>query len=375
MESWASLAVLADAMPWESGDRCADVVGRHLDFDALLVGLLNDEQPHNDEVLLSRGWSADQVRSWLDPQASGQKLIARSKRKGSVLIKAGDLIPGDPLRRTAHLLVQVVPADADLQSWWCLCLGRRSGPFSRLEQQMAALLLRYWQIGFDHIAEDHMGRLLIGHDDRLIHADPISQMRLLHHPNMLGALLANLHPVVQQRWPNLVDSQMHDFAVTAPGCEPDACWVRFRRNRATDAAHAEHWYLEARRLSPHDLPPIAVIEDERIAQALAFIHDRFDQAPSLAEVAHAVHVSPFHFHRLFTRAIGLSPKQYLHRKQLQVAKWLLRATREPIGSIAGKTGFASHGHFTSTFHRAIGVSPSQYREGEEPTTPTQNSPH
>ena len=45
-----------------------------------------------------------------------------------------------------------------------------------------------------------------------------------------------------------------------------------------------------------------------------------------------------------------------------MAKWMLRALRIPIGSIAEMTGFSSHGHFTSTFHRLIGVSPTEYRE-------------
>jgi len=139
-------------------------------------------------------------------------------------------------------------------------------------------------------------------------------------------------------------------------------WVCFRRCRAVEGPGHEHWYLEVRSLEPDELTTVGLVADPRIAQALAFIHEQFAQAPSLADISRHVHVSPFHFHRLFTRQVGISPKHYLQRKQLQVAKWLLRQGGVPIATIAVRTGFSSHGHFTSTFHRLVGVSPSEYRE-------------
>jgi len=108
--------------------------------------------------------------------------------------------------------------------------------------------------------------------------------------------------------------------------------------------------------------PLGVVEDERIALAVAYLHDHYHLASSLAQIAEVVHISPFHFHRLFTRQVGLSPKHYLQHKQLQVARWLLRTSRMPVGEIAARIGFASHGHFTSTFHRIVGASPTDYRE-------------
>ena len=100
----------------------------------------------------------------------------------------------------------------------------------------------------------------------------------------------------------------------------------------------------------------------RVAQAVAYIHENFNQSPTLTQVAQNVGVSPFHFHRLFMKHVGISPKQYLQRKQMQVAKWLLRSSRQSIGKVATQSGFASHGHFTSTFQRMAGMSPRRYRE-------------
>jgi AraC-like DNA-binding protein len=183
---------------------------------------------------------------------------------------------------------------------------------------------------------------------------------MLKHPEMLGQLLSVLHPVIRQRWPDMDDGGTRDIAVQLAD---KPFWVRFHDGRVPGLSQsAQRWYLELHPLEPGELSVVGVVEDDRIARAIGFIHDNFKQSPSLNEIAEAAHVSPFHFHRLFSRYVGLSPKHYLQNKQLQVARWLLRATRTPIGMVAQETGFSSHGHFTSTFHRLVGVSPTEYRE-------------
>jgi AraC family transcriptional regulator, regulatory protein of adaptative response / methylated-DNA-[protein]-cysteine methyltransferase len=107
---------------------------------------------------------------------------------------------------------------------------------------------------------------------------------------------------------------------------------------------------------------VGIVSDPRIAQAIAYIHENFDSSPSLTDIARHVHVSPFHFHRLFSKQVGASPKHYLQKKQLQMARWWLRRTNTAIANVAKQAGFSSHGHFTSTFHRVVGKSPSEYRE-------------
>ena len=102
---------------------------------------------------------------------------------------------------------------------------------------------------------------------------------------------------------------------------------------------------------------------QRVARAIAFIHDHFADNPSLEDIAAEVHVSPFHFHRVFTRLVGESPKRYLQLKQLQVASELLRRSYVPIRDIARLTGFTSHGHFNATFRRVVGESPTEHRLG------------
>ena len=50
---------------------------------------------------------------------------------------------------------------------------------------------------------------------------------------------------------------------------------------------------------------------QRIAQALTYVDENFQDQPSLTEIADQVGLSEFHFHRLFSRWVGISPKQFL----------------------------------------------------------------
>jgi AraC-like DNA-binding protein len=182
---------------------------------------------------------------------------------------------------------------------------------------------------------------------------------MLSTPNLLVDLLGQMHPIIQQRWPSLADNVIRDFAINLNDMP---YWIRTTRRRMLDAPDAAYWYVELRPLERGELPTVSVVPDERIARAIAFMHEEYQASPSLSRIAQAVHISPFHFHRMFSKQVGVSPKHYLQGKQLQVAKWLLRSTRLPIGTIATRAGFASHGHFTSTFHRLVGMSPTEYRE-------------
>ena len=47
---------------------------------------------------------------------------------------------------------------------------------------------------------------------------------------------------------------------------------------------------------------------DRIAQAIDYIQQNFQQQPQLDDVAAHIHLSPAHFQRLFTEWVGTSPK-------------------------------------------------------------------
>lgn len=82
---------------------------------------------------------------------------------------------------------------------------------------------------------------------------------------------------------------------------------------------------------------------------------------SLQSAAGRAQLSPFHFLRLFSSVLGVTPHQYLVRARLRRAARLLIETREPITSIALEAGFADLSTFVRTFHRAAGASPGHFR--------------
>ncbi|HNE43069.1 MAG TPA: ANTAR domain-containing protein [Rhodocyclaceae bacterium] len=67
---------------------------------------------------------------------------------------------------------------------------------------------------------------------------------------------------------------------------------------------------------------------ERIARAIAFIAERVGEQPTLEAVAAHVHLSPFHFQRLFCRWAGTSPKRFLQVLTVERAKGLLMARKK-----------------------------------------------
>ena len=74
-------------------------------------------------------------------------------------------------------------------------------------------MLRQWQMSFVQPDEPGMGRLMLGHDDRLLLTDLHTQARMLGEPLLLHELLAALGPVVQQRYADLPDLVAGDMVL------------------------------------------------------------------------------------------------------------------------------------------------------------------
>jgi AraC-like DNA-binding protein/quercetin dioxygenase-like cupin family protein len=81
---------------------------------------------------------------------------------------------------------------------------------------------------------------------------------------------------------------------------------------------------------------------------------------SLRALALRAGVSPFHLVRVFTRAVGLSPHQYLVQTRIRHATRLL-AQGLPCSFVAAMTGFADQSHLTTQFKRYLGITPASYQ--------------
>jgi AraC-like DNA-binding protein len=81
----------------------------------------------------------------------------------------------------------------------------------------------------------------------------------------------------------------------------------------------------------------------------------------LEAAAEEAGLSPFHYLRVFSRVLGVTPHQYLVRSRLRNAARLLADQERSITDIALDVGFADLSNFIRTFHRAAGVSPRGFR--------------
>ncbi len=96
--------------------------------------------------------------------------------------------------------------------------------------------------------------------------------------------------------------------------------------------------------------------------AMTNIERSFAKELTLAELAAAAELTPFHFLRLFKRETGVTPHRFLLETRVRRALPLLRETTRPVTEIAYEVGFGDLSNFINAFRRAIGRSPRQYRQ-------------
>ena len=120
---------------------------------------------------------------------------------------------------------------------------------------------------------------------------------------------------------------------------------------------AQHLGAQADRLwsVPQASEPLTVM------RAKEFIQANFTEPVSLAQVAAAVHVSPFHLCRVFRAATGVTLTEYVSRLRVEKAKRLLADASVRVSEVAYATGFGSISQFNTVFRKCVGKTPTQYR--------------
>ncbi|WP_265457405.1 bifunctional transcriptional activator/DNA repair enzyme AdaA [Aeromonas salmonicida] len=99
----------------------------------------------------------------------------------------------------------------------------------------------------------------------------------------------------------------------------------------------------------------------RIADAIRFIASQVERQPTLDEIAAHVHLSPFHFQRLFSRWAGVTPKRYLQVLTMERAKVLLQESR-PLLEVADTLGLSSGSRLYDHFVQLEAVTPGEYKQ-------------
>lgn len=99
-----------------------------------------------------------------------------------------------------------------------------------------------------------------------------------------------------------------------------------------------------------------------IVKVIHYINRHYQENLSLEDAAELIHLSRYHFCRLFHEATGATFLEYLYNVRLAKVHQLLLATTLPLGDIAAKCGFASTAHLSRVFREAYGMSPRSFRK-------------
>ncbi|MCI1979033.1 MAG: AraC family transcriptional regulator [Bifidobacteriaceae bacterium] len=100
-----------------------------------------------------------------------------------------------------------------------------------------------------------------------------------------------------------------------------------------------------------------VIED-----VVAYISQHLSERLTVSELAERSYMSEYHFIRTFKKETGYTPHAYIMEARMNVAKFLLTNSEEPIKVILEKCGFSDLSVFGAAFRKRTGLTASEYRE-------------
>jgi len=103
---------------------------------------------------------------------------------------------------------------------------------------------------------------------------------------------------------------------------------------------------------------------QRIEQAIRYLEANFQRQPELAAIAASVHLSEYHFQRLFTHWVGISPKRYLQFLTKESAKSWLKASASLLEA-AYASGLSGPGRLHDLFVTCEAVTPGEYKHKGE----------
>lgn len=107
------------------------------------------------------------------------------------------------------------------------------------------------------------------------------------------------------------------------------------------------------------------INFNRVAKAIEYLQKNFKSQPTLEEVAGEVHLSAYHFQRLFKEWAGTTPKKFLQYISLEHAKKILKENKASLFETSMDTGLSGTSRLHDLFVTIEGMTPGEYKNGGE----------
>lgn len=183
----------------------------------------------------------------------------------------------------------------------------------------------------------------------------------------------NRYASVPERWQAILDRDrradgafVYGVVTTGVYCRPHCASRRPNRGNVRFFDSWEAAEKASFRACKRCAPNAAPAPDQAraaVVRACALM-DEAERTPSLKELADAAGLSPSHFQRLFTKTVGVSPKQYAMQKRLGRVRDSLRS-EATVAAAVHAAGFESGSRFYEDAADSLGMTPSQYRQGGE----------
>lgn len=109
------------------------------------------------------------------------------------------------------------------------------------------------------------------------------------------------------------------------------------------------------------VPARGVKNSDKVKMMMVYIHERFGERLTIADIAAAAFLSQRECFRAFQECLHTTPAEYLKSYRLQQARRFLRETKTSITEVGQLCGLGSSSYFGKTFREAMGCTPSEYR--------------
>jgi two-component system, response regulator YesN len=98
----------------------------------------------------------------------------------------------------------------------------------------------------------------------------------------------------------------------------------------------------------------------RISKAIDYVNLNFDSQLSLSLIADIIDINPSHLSRQFKKETNMTVTEFINRKRVEEAKFLIEQSNNSITEISMMVGFESHNYFYAVFKQITGLTPKGY---------------